>query len=46
MNELNVEWFTKITGIRIKAITMTFIKGNKEKISYLLLMRCAEKKTL
>lgn len=46
MNELNVEWFTKITGITIKKIKMTFIKGNKEKISYSLLMRCSGRNTL
>ncbi len=46
MNELNVEWFTKIPQIRIKEIKMTFIKGNKEKISYSLLMSCSGKNTL
>lgn len=46
MNELNVEWFTKIHEIRIKEIKMTFIKGNKEKISYSLLMRYSGRNTL
>lgn len=46
MNELNVEWFTKKPGIRIKKIKMTFIKCNKEKITYPLPMRYSGKNTL